>query len=65
MVKQNRELVVWGTNLISTVGNKLIRKQLAIVQLAPYQYSIIIGLLLSDGWLAFASKTNKNVRLGF
>jgi len=35
------------------------------VQLAPYQYSIIIGLLLSDGWLAFASKTNKNARLGF
>ena len=27
--------------------------------------SVIIGLLLSDGWLTFASKTNKNARLGF
>lgn len=31
----------------------------------PYQSSIIIGLLLSDGWLTFASVTNKNARLGF
>lgn len=30
-----------------------------------YQKSAIIGLLLSDGWLTFASKTNKNARLGF
>ena len=36
-----------------------------MVQLAPYQYSVIIGLLLSDDWLIFASKTNKNSRLGF
>jgi len=35
------------------------------VQLAPYQYSVIIGLLLSDGWVTFASKTSKNARLGF
>ena len=36
-----------------------------MVKLAPYQYSVIIGLILSDGWLTFASKTNKNARLGF
>ena len=36
------------------------------MQLAPYQYSVIIGLLLSDGWLIFASKTHKKkARLGF
>jgi len=35
------------------------------VQLAPYQYSVVIGLLLSDGWLTIASKTTKNARLGF
>jgi len=35
------------------------------VQLAPYQYSVIIGLLLSDGWLGFSSKANKNARLEF
>ena len=58
-------IVVFGTNLTSTVGIKLTRKQLAMVQLGPYQYGVIIGLLLSDGWLIFASKTNKNARLGF
>jgi len=35
------------------------------MKLAPYQYSVVIGLLLSDGWLSFASKTNKNAWLGF
>jgi hypothetical protein len=58
-------LVVWGTNLTSTVGSKFTRTQLAMVCLATYQHSVIIGLLLSDGWLVLASKTNKNVRLGF
>jgi hypothetical protein len=42
-------IVVFGTNLTSTVGVKFTRKQLAMVQLGPYQYSVIIGLLLSDG----------------
>ena len=58
-------IVKFGTNLTSTVGIKFTLKQLAMVQLAPYQYSVVIGLLLSDGWLTFASKTNKNARLGF
>ena len=58
-------LVVWGTNLTSTAGSKYTRTQLAMVCLPPYQYSVIIGLLLSDGWLILASKTHKNVRLGF
>ena len=61
----NQSLELWGTNLISTVGVKFTRTQLAMVRLAPYQYSVIIGLLLSDGWLIFASKTSKNARLGF
>ena len=26
---------------------------------------IIIGILLSDAWITFASKTNKNAKLGF
>lgn len=33
--------------------------------LAPYPKSVIVGLLLSDGWLSRASATNKNCRLGF
>ncbi len=36
-----------------------------MIKLALYQKSIIIGLLLSDGWLIIASKTHKNARLGF
>ena len=36
------------------------------MQLAPYQYSVIIGLLLSDGCLIFSSKAHKkNALLGF
>jgi hypothetical protein len=60
-----KALVIWGTNLTSTIGEKFTLKQLTMVKLAPYQYSVLIGLLLSDGWLTFASKTNKNARLGF
>jgi len=60
--KKKKALVIWGINLTSTVGIKFTRKQLVMVQLAPYQYSVIIGLLLSDGWLIIASK---NARLGF
>ncbi len=33
--------------------------------LPQYQRSVIVGLLLSDGWLAYASVNNKNARLGF
>ena len=54
-----------GTNLTSTIGIKFTRTQLAIIKLAPYQYSVIIGLLLSDGCLIFSSKASKNARLEF
>jgi hypothetical protein len=30
-----------------------------MVKLIPYTRDIIIGLLLSDGWLTFASKNTK------
>jgi len=62
----NLSLVIWGTNLISTVGTGRFKKQVSnMIKLAPYQYNVIIGLLLSDGWLILASKTSKNARLGF
>jgi hypothetical protein len=61
----DKSLVVWGTNLESTVGEKFTREQLAMVQLAPYQNSVIVGLVLSDGWLRFASVRSKNALLGF
>jgi hypothetical protein len=59
------DLVIWGTNLSSTVGVKFTRTQLAMVQLAPYQYGVIIGLILSDAWVRFGSKRSKNALLGF
>ena len=61
-----KSVVVWGSNLQSLVGTGKFTKQVSnMIVLAPYQYSVVIGLLLSDGWLIFASKTNKNARLGF
>ena len=59
-------IVVFGTNLTSTVGTGRFTKQVRnMIELPPYQKSVIIGLLLSDGWLRFASKTNNNAHLGF
>jgi hypothetical protein len=66
LVSSNRDLVIWGTNLKSLVGCGRLTKQISnIIVLAPYQKNVIIGLLLSDGWLTIASKTTKNARLGF
>jgi hypothetical protein len=61
-----KALIIWGTNLTSSVGYGRYTKQVSnIIILAPYQYSVIVGLLLSDGWIIFGSKTSKNARLGF
>lgn len=56
--------MIWGTNISSTVGVKYTRTHLAMVRLAPYQCSVIIGLILSDGWLRIG-KRRKNALLGF
>ena len=59
-------LELWGTNLRSLIGYGKLTKQVRDMFVIPYyQKSVIIGLLLSDGWLTYASKTNKNARLGF
>lgn len=59
-------LVVWGSNLQSSVNTgRLTKQERSMIKLPPYQYSVIIGLLLSDGWLIIASSTHKNARLGF
>ena len=63
--RSDLSLVVWGKNLPSTVGIKFTLNQLRMVQLAPYPYSVIIGLVLSDGWILSSSKNSKNARLGF
>jgi LAGLIDADG DNA endonuclease family len=36
-----------------------------MVRLTPYTKGVIVGLLLSDGWLTIATKRSKNARLGF
>jgi hypothetical protein len=66
LLSSNRYLVVWGTNLQSLLGTGRFTKQVSgMIKLPPYQRSVILGVLLSDGWLTFASATNKSARLGF
>lgn len=58
-------VVVWGTNLTSTVGIGRFTKQVRdMISLPVHQKSIIVGLILSDGWLRFPSKTSKSALLG-
>jgi LAGLIDADG DNA endonuclease family/LAGLIDADG endonuclease len=62
---EKKALVVFGTNLQSTVGEKFTRKELAMIKLPSYQRGVVIGLLLSDGWLILSNSRSKNYRLGF
>lgn len=57
-------LVLFGKILKSTVGERFTHKELAMIRLAPYPRNVIIGLILSDGWLIFGSRS-KNARLEF
>lgn len=63
------ELVVWGTLMGSGIGmgkGRLTVKLAQIYVFPPYHYSVIIGLLLSDGWLVFTSKKwSVNPLIGF
>lgn len=46
------KIVIWGSNLESGLGVGRITKQIAAMYaLPPLQYSVIVGLLLSDAWL--------------
>jgi CRISPR/Cas system CSM-associated protein Csm4 (group 5 of RAMP superfamily) len=46
------KLVIWGINLTSTVGYGRFTKQIRNMITLPYfQQSILIGILLSDGYL--------------
>jgi len=61
-----KALVVWGTNLASNIGSGRFTKQVSnMIVLPPYQKSVIIGLILSDGWLIFARSHSMSARLGF
>ena len=63
--KENKALVVWATNLSSTVGVRFTRSQLSLVKLPLYIHSTMVGLILSDAWLILENKTCKNALLGF
>nr|NP_074958.1 orf125 [Podospora anserina] len=55
-IKQITSLVVWGINLTSTVGMERFTKVVRnMIQLPSYQKSVIVGLILSDGWLRFSA----------
>jgi hypothetical protein len=58
-------LVLWGTNLSSTTGERYTRSQLAMVQLPLHIRSIMVGLILSDAWITFDSTISKNALIGF
>jgi hypothetical protein len=55
----------------TTVGlPKITQRVRNMMELSPYQYSVVIGLLLSDGWLSLSTtknpnKSRVNARLGF
>lgn len=63
--EKNNKLVIWGTNLGSNVGYPKFTKIVSnMIELPFLIKSFIYGILLSDATLNFASKTNKNARLG-
>jgi len=61
-----RSLVLWGTNLGFTVrSGGLTKQERDMMKLPRFHFGVIIGLILSDGWLIRASARSKNCRLGF
>ena len=61
----SRSLVIYGSNLGSTLGMTRFLKNLRnLIYLPSWNYSIIVGHLLSDGWLEKFSP-NSNTRFRF
>lgn len=64
-ITKRTDMVVWGSNLSSTAGsgrNTNIVKNMIV--LPPFQKSVIVGILLSDGNLS-SSKSHENPHLAF
>lgn len=62
---KNTEIVVWGSNLSSTAGTgRLTNIVKNMIALPPYQKSVVVGILLSDGNLSSA-KPHENPHLTF
>jgi len=60
----NVAMELWGKNLGSTVGGRLTRIQGNMVKLSKSMLGVLVGLILSDGYLNI-SNGSKNARLGF
>ena len=61
----NKNIVIYGSNLGYTVNYKKFSNQLRkLIFLPTIYYSIIVGKLLSDGWLEKSSSTS-NTRFRF
>ena len=59
------DLVVRGKNLPSGVGwGRHTKQERNMIAIPPYQYSVIVGLLLSEGWLIIPGTTHISPRLG-
>lgn len=60
------KLVVWGSNLQTSVGMGKFTKQVSHMIELPSDYlSIVVGLILSDAWLKIGTKGSVNALLGF
>jgi len=63
---ESTDLMVVPDILPSTVHFPRFTKAVSnIIYFTPYIKGVIVGLILSDGWLTIASKSTKNARLGF
>lgn len=60
------DLEIWGKNLRSNVDKgRFSQIEANMLELAPYQLGVIVGLILSDGWLNYPTENSTNARLGF
>jgi len=60
------DIVVWGKLLSSNVGYPRFTKLVInLVKLPSYVKSVVVGLILSDGWFNFQKQRQVNARLGF
>jgi hypothetical protein len=57
-------LELWGRNLRSTVGIRFTYKELKIISLPSHIKGIMVGIILSDGYLS-KSQNSKNASLKF
>ena len=61
-LRNEKSLVLWGSNLGSTAGERYTKYELSIINFPNDVKSIIIGIILSDGHMALNFKA-KNAYL--